>query len=312
MRRKEGRKKRLDERQSAQKQPKPHGLLVSRNQLQAFCAFIRSASPLRRYPHFHRRAFIPSPFRRRHNIVNPQRHIPLRPAGRYRGPAPGVEDVSEHGCSSVCFCGGSSLGVKSGPETERLAVAPPKPFPLALPCVDTGLSAWLHSSVPYRCVYPISNHERGSRGTHPDFVGAERHLQRELISQRLFSASIMGKSVGRVGGFVRKVYEREETWIGGWNDDRRLPCKRRKTGCEAELSVRIGRLHPMVGQNELEEYINPRWPPVITPSFCRLGRYSMPLLCADDTTVHSTLRKRMGILEEINNGASTPAPGIGT
>ena len=99
-----------------------------------------------------------------------------------------------------------------------------------------------------------------------------------------------------MGGFVRKVYEREETWIGGWYDDRRLPCKRRKAGCEAELSVRIGLLHPMVGQNELEEYINPRWSPVITPSFCRLGRYSMPLLCADDATVHSTLRKRMGIL----------------
>ena len=33
----------------------------------------------------------------------------------------------------------------------------------------------------------ITNHERGSRGTHPDFVGAERNLQRELISQRLIT-----------------------------------------------------------------------------------------------------------------------------
>ena len=66
--------------------------------------FYSFSEPLRRYPRFHSRAFTRSPVRRIHNIVNPQRHTPLRPAGRYRGPAPGVEDVSKHGCPFVRFC----------------------------------------------------------------------------------------------------------------------------------------------------------------------------------------------------------------
>ena len=53
---------------------------------------------------------------------------------------------------------------------------------LAFCLLDTGLSLWPPSS--YRCPYYTENHERSGRGTHPDVVGAERDIQRELTKRR--------------------------------------------------------------------------------------------------------------------------------